>query len=125
MVRVKISIVIIAAIIIFGISGIIILDNKTDRIISMLDQTQALSSEGKTAEAAELADEMNREWENYQKTASIFVRNEKISSVQTSISRLKPLIENDNDELNAEFENAKSSLKWIIESEIPKISNIL
>ena len=53
------------------------------------------------------------------------VRNDKITSVQTSMSRLKPLIEKDNDELNAEFENAKSGLEWIIESEIPKLTNIL
>ena len=39
--------------------------------------------------------------------------------------RLKPLIDKDNDELNAEFENAKSGLEWIIESEIPKLTNIL
>ncbi len=41
------------------------------------------------------------------------------------MSRLKPLIENENDELNAEFENARSALEWIVESEIPKLTNIL
>ena len=82
-------------------------------------------SDGRTAESAILAEELNDKWEKYQKTASIFVRNEKISSVQTSMSRLKPLIENENDELNAEFENARSALEWIVESEIPKLTNIL
>ncbi|MGN0621498.1 MAG: DUF4363 family protein [Porcipelethomonas sp.] len=123
--RVKISIAIIAGIILFGIVGIFVVDHKTDDLLNMLDETQQLSSQGKTEEAAELADELNSKWEKYQKVASIFVRNEKISGVQTSMSRLKPLIENENDELNAEFENARSSLEWIIESEIPKLTNIL
>lgn len=125
MIRVKISLVIITSIIVLGISGIFILKNKTDDLLVILDETQALSEEGRISEAADLADELNKEWESYQKIASIFVRNEKISGVQTSMSRIKPLIENENDELNAEFESARSSLEWIIESEIPAITNIL
>ncbi len=41
------------------------------------------------------------------------------------MSRLKALIETDNDELNAEYDTAESSIKWIVESEIPRWTNIL
>ena len=54
----------------------------------------------------------------------MIIRNDKISMVEDSMSRLRPLIEAENDELTAEFSNARSSLMWIIESEIPRFTNI-
>lgn len=125
MVRIKISIGIIAAIIILGVAGIFVLDHKTDRVIDMLEETKKYSDASDTQMAIEAVGKLEQEWERYHTFASIFVRNDKITSVQTSMSRLRPLIEKDNDELNAEYENVKSGLEWIIESEIPKFSNIM
>lgn len=123
--RIKVSLVIIISIIIFSIWTIFVLDNKTDKVIGLIDETKKYSDEGNTQKALESVEVLEREWEKYQIFASIFVRNDKITSVQTSMSRLRPLIENDNDELDAEFENAKSNLEWIVESEIPRFSNIM
>ena len=125
MVRIKISIGIIAAIIILGVAGIFVLDHKTDRVIDMLEEAKKYSDAGDTQMAIEAVGKLEQEWERYHTFASIFVRNDKITSVQTSMSWLRPLIEKDNDELNAEYENVKSGLEWIIESEIPKFSNIM
>lgn len=125
MVRIKISLGIVVAIIVLSVSGIFVLDYKTDRVLELLEETRSYSDEGDNEKALEAADNLEKEWEKYHTYASIFVRNDKITNVQTSMSRLKPLIEKDNDELNAEFENAKSGLEWIIESEIPKLTNIL
>lgn len=125
MVRIKISLGIIIAIIVLSLSGLWILNFKTNSIIELLDETRNYSDQGKIEKAMESADSLLQEWEKYHTYASIFVRNDKITNVETSMSRLKPLIEKDNDELNAEFENAKSGLEWIIESEIPKLTNIL
>ncbi len=125
MVRIKISLGIVVAIIVLSVSGIFVLDYKTDRVLKLLEETRSYSDEGDNEKALEAVDSLEKEWEKYHTYASIFVRNDKITNVQTSMSRLKPLIEKDNDELNAEFENAKSGLEWIIESEIPKLTNIL
>ncbi len=126
MVRIKISLGIVVAIIVLSVSGIFVLDYKTDRVLKkLLEETRSYSDEGDNEKALEAADSLEKEWEEYHTYASIFVRNDKITNVQTSMSRLKPLIEKGNDELNAEFENAKSGLEWIIESEIPKLTNIL
>ena len=125
MVRIKISLGIVVAIIVLSVSGIFVLDYKTDRVLKLLEETRSYSDEGDNEKALEAADSLEKEWEKYHTYANIFVRNDKITNVQTSMSRLKPLIEKDNDELNAEFENAKSGLEWIIESEIPKLTNIL
>lgn len=110
---------------VMSVSGIFILNYKTDRVLELLNETRSYSDKGDSEKALEAADSLEKEWEKYHTYASVFVRNDKITSVQTSMSRLKPLIEKDNDELNAEFENAKSGLEWIIESEIPKLTNIL
>lgn len=125
MVRIKISLGIVAAIIVLSVFGIFLLDHKTDRIIELLDETRSYSDEENNEKAIESVEKLMNEWEKYHTYASIFVRNDKITNVETSMSRLKPLIEKDNDELNAEFENARSCLEWIIESEIPKWSNIM
>lgn len=122
--RVKICLGIIIAIIIVSISAIFYLDMKTDEIIKLIDETKNYSDIKDTEEALKAVDKLEKQWEKYHVYASILVRNDKISSVQTSISRLRPLIEKENDELNAEFANAKSNLKWIVESEIPRFTNI-
>ena len=125
MVRIKISLGVIIAIIVMSVSSIFILNYKTDRVLELLNETRSYSDKGDSKKALEAAESLEKEWEKNHTYGSVFVRNDKITSVQTSMSRLKPLIEKDNDELNAEFENAKSGLEWIIESEIPKLTNIL
>ena len=123
--RIKICLGIIIAIIILSILGIFVLDSKTDKMIKLLDETKSYSDSGNTQKALEAVGRLEDEWEHYHIFASVLVRNDKISSVQTSMSRLRPLIEKENDELNAEFANARSSLEWIVESEVPRLTNIL
>jgi hypothetical protein len=53
MIRIKISIGIIAAIIVLGAVGFFMLKNETDEIIAMLDETRELSDKGKKEEALE------------------------------------------------------------------------
>ena len=125
MIRIKISIGIIAAIIVLGAVGFFMLKNETDEIIAMLDETRELSDKGKKEEALESVDALLEEWDKFDTYASVFVNNDKISATQNSMSRLKALIETDNDELNAEYDTAESSIKWIVESEIPRWTNIL
>ena len=124
MVRIKICLGIIIAIIFLSILGVWILDCQTDEVIKLLDETKSYSDASETDKALEAVEKLESQWEKYHTFASILVRNDKISSVQTSISRLRPLIEKENDELNAEFANARSSLQWIVESEIPRLTNI-
>lgn len=122
--RVKICFGILIAIIILGISGIFIIDYRTNGVIDLIDETQGYSDSGDIEKALDSAQKLEKEWDKYHIMASMIIRNDKISMVEDSISRLRPLIEAENDELNAEFANARSSLMWIIESEIPRFTNI-
>lgn len=122
--RVKICFGILIAIIILGISGIFIIDYRTDGVIDLIDETQSYSDAGDIEKALDSAQRLEKEWDKYHIMASMIIRNDKISMVEDSMSRLRPLIEAENDELNAEFANARSGLMWIIESEIPRFTNI-
>ncbi len=122
--RVKLCFGILIAIIILGIGGILIIEHKTNDIIKLVDTTQYYSDMGDTQKALETVDKLKNQWDNYHKVASVIVSNDKISDVQDSVSRIKPLIESHDDELNAEIANARSVLMWIIESEIPRFTNI-
>lgn len=122
--RVKLCFGILIAIIILGITGILVIEYKTDDIIKLIDETRYYSDQGDTENALESVGNLEAKWEKYHKLASMIIRNDKISAVQDSISRIRPLIEANNDELNAEFADARSNLMWIIESEIPRFTNI-
>ena len=117
--RVKLCFGIIITIIVLSTAGIFVIDYKTDGVIKLIEQTKAYSDAGNIEKALESVDSLEKVWEKYHKLASIVVRNDKISDVQNSISRLRPLIEKENDELNAEYECAKQALEWIVESEMP------
>lgn len=125
MIRIKISVGIIITIIILGVSGFFLLDRKTDRVISLIEQTKYLSDSGLKESALDCAEKLLDEWNEYHIYASVFVNNDKISTAQSSMSRIISLIKDDVDELNAELDCAKSALQWIVESEIPRWTNIL
>lgn len=125
MIRIKISIGIISAIIIMGITGFFILRHETEEVIDNIEKTRSLANSGKKQEAKDFAGILESDWNRFHTYASVFINNNKISAAEVSLSRIKSLIENESDELNAELDTAKSALEWIIESETPKLTNIL
>lgn len=125
MIRIKISFVIIVLIIVLGISGFFVLKQKTNDVIELIDETKAFSDSENTEKALDSVEILMEKWDKFHTYASVFINNEKISVAQSSIARLKSLIEEKSDEVSAELETAKSALKWIIESEIPRWTNIL
>ncbi len=112
-------------IIIFCCWGLFFISGQTGELTALLERTEKLAEIGDKESAIESAKELEKRWENYQDIASIFIRNDKISGAQTSMTRLTSMIENESEELGAEFSNARSCLEWIVESEMPKIYNIL
>lgn len=123
--RIKICAVLLGLITAGSVLSLIFMKNETERIIDILSETEQLVQAGEREKAMEMAKYLESRWEDYQSFASIFVRNEKISNVQTSMVRLYYMIEADSEELGGEFANTRSGLEWIVESEIPVISNIL
>ena len=123
--RVKLCLATIIAVMGISVFGLWYLDVRTDRITELTERVMRLAKSGNRELALKEEERLYREWEDYQNAASIFVRNEKIADVQNSMARIRPMIENDCDELYAEFANVLSGLEWIVESEIPRISNVM
>ncbi len=73
MIRIKISIGIIAAIIVLGAVGFFMLKNETDEIIAMLDETRELSDNGKKEEALESVDALLEEWDKFHTQAFLSI----------------------------------------------------
>lgn len=90
----------------------------------MLEDTQKLMEEGKQEEALIEADKLIDYWDKLRNKSHFLVRCDKIGNINASIARIKPYIEEDNDELNAEFESVKEMLKWFYKSEMPYPNNI-
>ena len=76
MVRIKISLGVIIAIIVMSVSSIFILNYKTDRVLELLNETRSYSDKGDSKKALEAAESLEKEWEKYHTYASVFVRNE-------------------------------------------------
>ena len=123
--RIKLCCVMLFVIIVFCCWGFSFISSQTGELTALLEHTEQLAESGSKKEAIDSAKELEKVWEEYQDIASIFVRNDKISGAQTSMTRLCSMIKNESEELGAEFSNARSCLEWIVESEMPKIYNIL
>ena len=123
--RVRLCAVTVISVIIFTVLSLICLAGRTNEVIDLARKTQALADSGEKEKALESALELEKLWEDYQDIASVFVKNDKISGVQTSMIRIYPLIQADSEEIDAEFANVISGLEWIVESEIPRVTNIL
>lgn len=90
----------------------------------MLEDTQKLMEEGKQEEALIEADKLIDYWDKLRNRSHFLVRSDKIGNINASFARIKPYIEEDNDELNAEFESVKEMLEWFYKSEMPYPNNI-
>lgn len=125
MTRVKISLVILLMIIMLCVSSLLWIDFKLDKVSEFLEETITFSRNGETEKAVESSKKMVKEWESFHDIGGVLIRSDKITSVQTSMSRITPLVRKNHDELEAEYENAKQGLEWIFESELPLLKNIL
>ncbi|MDR0974073.1 MAG: DUF4363 family protein [Ruminococcus sp.] len=75
--------------------------------------------------ALALSEKLEREAEKYENAVSLFVRDERLSTLEYSAARLKHLIASLSDEVSAELESVREQVETIAESEIPYWYNIL
>lgn len=124
MARIKISLVIIILITVGSIFSTYAIQNKYHKLLTMIENTQALVENGKQEEAVTEADKIIEYWEKLHKGSNVIVRSDKIAEIHVTIARIKPHIVEENDELSAEFESLKEMIRWLYESEMPYPSNI-
>ncbi|MDR0903421.1 MAG: DUF4363 family protein [Ruminococcus sp.] len=130
--RVILSAVIIAVAIVYSIGSAAFAGASAAEIKLLADRIEAAyrtyaETEDSSAYFAsiELSERLEREAEKYENAVSLFVRDERLSTLEYSAARVKHLIKYGSDEVSAELESVREQVETIAESEIPYWYNIL
>lgn len=122
--RLKISIVLMTIILGFCIFSVCKVNKYGRQLIEIVDNITYSLENNETEKALAEAENMNLYWDKLRKKSSMLVQNEKLLSIESSITRIVPYIEADSDELMAELESVRKNIMWLCSSEIPYFRNI-
>ncbi len=94
------------------------------RLIATISEIQSEKHSSDKQAVKKGAAKLENEWEKFYKESDFVIRNDKLIEAERTVSRIKSLAENDNDELDADLSELKSSIEYIINSEMPYFHNI-
>lgn len=117
--------VLLAAIIIWSVTGIFIVRKENDNLVDMINSIEAYCEKDDMDSAEKLAGQLEAMWRRYERKMSLIVADEKLTDLSIAISKVKPYCRDANDELLAELENIKRQLELVYKSELPLWYNIL
>jgi 6-pyruvoyl-tetrahydropterin synthase len=130
--RVAISAVIIVAAVIYSIFAAVFSAMKADEIkeiTEQIDKSYMLYRQTHDldikVDAIMLASRLETVSERFENSVSLFVRDDRLSTLEYSAARVKHLIEFESDEVAAELETINEQVETISESERPYWYNIL
>lgn len=102
-----------------------IIKGENEELASITDEIDLYNKNGDTANAGAAAERLTEKWGRFEKNMSVFVRDDKLYTLSTTVSKVPSYINDANDELDAELENIRRQLKLIYRSELPMWYNIL
>ncbi len=123
--RVIMSVCLMLAIIFYSTASAFIIGHENNKLISVIDEISAYSEKGDSEKAVAAAELLSLEWYKYERRMSVLVRDDKLNTISASVARIKPYIEEANDELDAELQNISRHLTIIYRTELPIWYNIL
>ncbi len=123
--RVIMSVCLMLAIIFYSTASAFIIGHENNKLISVIDEISAYSEKGDSEKAVAAAELLSLEWYKYERRMSVLVRDDKLNTISASVARIKPYIEEANDELDAELQNISRHLTIIYRTELPMWYNIL
>ena len=123
--RVKLCSVILIIPIFLSAGSLWLISYNCNKLTSQIITVQELYEKGEIPSALDKADELNRSWNSYYKILSCLVKYDKLSGINSSIAKIRPYIENDSDELSAEFRSVLYQIKMLNNTEFPYLYNIL
>lgn len=124
MTRVKISISILSVMIIVSIFTGIWINKRCDRLITLTEEITSSYNIGNTDDAKASAEELEKHWTEFRKTANLMVKNDKLSEIERICFRILPLIEKDSDEVSAELEELSGMLIALRKGEEPVLTSV-
>lgn len=123
--RVVIAAAIIAAIMVYSASAVVIIKNRNSELIAVTEEIREYNKIGDSEKAAAAADVLQNKWYAFEREMSVFVRDDKLSTLSASVAKIPSYINSANDELDAELESIHRQLNIIYRSELPTWYNIL
>lgn len=123
--RVKLCAVILLILIALSVGSLWLISYNCNKLTLQIAEVQELYENREIPSALKKADELNRSWRSCYKLLSCLVKHDKLSEINSSIARIRPFLENDDDELNAEFGSILYQINLLRDTEFPYLHNIL
>lgn len=101
------------------------LDRTTSEISNELVQIKNLHSAGKTEESVKLAEDTFNKWEKKSNLIHIYIDDNQIIPITSSLAKVKLLLATDTPEVYAECDSIIEMLKAMKDMQIPRLHNIL
>ncbi len=123
--RVKLCSVILMILIIITIGTLFMIRKKCTELKDLAGQTLILYENKNTEEALKKAEELNQTWDKHYKFFHCSVKNDKLYNINSEIAKIKPLIENNDDQVISELNSLIYELDFLSNNETPHIYNII
>ena len=123
--RVKAAAALIGTIILYSVIASLFLVNWQSDIDVIIDEIRLYNEKGDSGKASAAADELTHKWARIEKGMSIFVCDEKLDNISSSVAKVPQFVTEANDELDAELESIRRQLKLICRGELPLWYNLL
>lgn len=123
--RVKIAVILLITLFAYSVGSLFLLDYFNGELIKRLDKIKQEYLSGNKEESLMLAEDLDSFWHKYEKAVTMIIHDDRLSELNISISKMKPMIEGDNDNFTVEIESAFGQLEHIYEEECPTWFNIL
>lgn len=101
------------------------LNKTTDDITSQLTQIKDLHFTGRIEESVQLAEETFDKWEKSSKIIHIYIDDNQIIPITSSLAKIKLLLATDTPEVYAECDSIIEMLKAMKDMQVPHFHNIL
>jgi hypothetical protein len=124
MTRLKISLVVLALIVSFTIFCLINVNIKCNKMIDYIQEIKTLCLEDNTEELNEKTEMLYEYWKSNSKRMNLIVKTENLDEIDTTISRMYSMIDNDIDERFSEIEAMIAILNQLKFNETPTFYTI-
>jgi hypothetical protein len=98
---------------------------KSNQLSEKIDEISTVYRDGNAEEAKNKTQELELLWEDSKKPLNIFVNSNEIIEIQSSVMKIRPYIETENDEIYAELESLKTRTERLYNNLMPYWYNIL
>lgn len=124
MARIYVSIAIILSIIGLDIFSIFMIRNEQQSLDETLTLIQDNVNNNDKEAAIATAEKLSANWDDSYKRIVFFVNSKSLEDINDFVTRVKPLLESDSDEITAEIETIKRKLYRTYVKDVPYIYNI-